>query len=457
MDRTVDLYMLTRPGVAIPEDVARHLNAQRGVSIHLHNGIGDPRPEDRSRWDTIARGRNDLKIRGTADWAMFVDDDVVLGAECVRTLLHELQHSSQLGAIAADYRREHFAVDWKGHVSMGACLFRRSTLEAIQFRATREDCECQCCCDDMRQAGLGIAYSRNAFAIHKPQRNLADSHSHAASERSAGSESPIHMETGRKEGVVLAAFDRRDIARFERHFLASLRRWNNRGQVIAVAYGLYPSELQRLAGLPGLQIVPRPFNGEMVPVRRLTDFGDICRGLAVDVPVAYWDVADVIFQSPLEKLWEEVQRNPDHILAVREPNGYPGNAVIPAWSLSIQSPYHREFAYRLLQNFPFLNSGFAAGTAGAMRDYFHAAKGYLCGPELRGTSDWGDQMALNLYCHTNPQKWRETQQGWNYCVHDRPSGEVWVSGDGLVCSQGLGRIPVAHGNARSLRQFSLLS
>ena len=49
-----------------------------------------------------------------------------------------------------------------------------------------------------------------------------------------------------------------------------------------------------------------------------------------------------------------------------------------------------------------LNSGFAAGTAGTMLRYLKEADRLLNSPALWGTSDWGDQTAMNLYCRRNP-------------------------------------------------------
>jgi hypothetical protein len=194
----------------------------------------------------------------------------------------------------------------------------------------------------------------------------------------------------------------------------------------------------------------------MAPVRRLRDFAEATGQLSDDVPVAYWDVADVVFQSSLHPLWAEVVRHPGKLLAVVEPKSYPENGIIPAWSLSIRDPAHRHRAMSLLRRNGFLNSGFAAGTASTMRSYFDAAWRMRHGPELFGTSDWGDQMCLNLYCHEAPARWRAIHEGWNYCVHDRPAGEVRVMPDGIIWSRRIGKVPVVHGNARSLRQFAIL-
>jgi hypothetical protein len=421
---------------------------------------GSKLPGDRNRWQTIARGRNALKHLGTAPWAMFVDDDVYLETGCARSLVHALTHSPTLGAIAADSAGEQLDHKWSGHIGMAACLFRREVLDRIEFRSTDSLCECWCCCDDLRRSGIGITYCADAKATHLPRRQASrPSSSHPiagdhATRRAGHAASTLSADLDR--AVVLAAFDRRDIGRFEHQFLHSLRAWGNAPRVIAVAYGLYPSELARLRKLPGVDVVPRAANGVMAPVRRLTDFGDITDDLPADTPVAYWDVADVVFQSSLHPLWKEVVRRPDKLLAVIEPKSYPENGIIPAWSLSIRDPFYRRRAFELLKHNGFLNSGFAAGTASVMHAYFRAARQMRLGPELSGTSDWGDQMCLNLYCHGDPTRWHAIHEGWNYCVHDRPAGEVQVSSSGVIWSRRIGKVPVAHGNARSLRQFSLL-
>jgi hypothetical protein len=430
----VDLLLLSRPHTAVSREVIASLHGQLGVDVTLHHGIGWPERNDANRWFTIARARNELRLLGKNPWVMFVDDDVVLDPHAVRTLVAELEVSKSLGAIAADYDSQQKAADWDGHVTLGACLFRREVLADTVFRATNDQCECACLCHDLRQRGIGITYSRNARAIHlKPSKY-------------ASADKPI----------VMAAFDRRDLKRFEESFLATFRRWGNQERVVAVVYGAYPSEISRIERLENVQVIARPFNGQMVPVRRLDDFADVCSSLAPNTPVAYWDVADVIFQTSLQRLWEQVRTWPNRLIAVSEPNGYPGNEVIPFWSLSIRDAECSQKAYRLLQTNPFLNSGFAAGTANAMHAYFREASQYLVGPELYGSTDWGDQMCLNLYCHTHPHAWREPDQGWNFCVHDRQPGEVCVTPDGYIVDQHGNLIPIVHRNARSLRQFSLI-
>jgi hypothetical protein len=204
----VDVLMLCRPGTQPPSNVLAAIEGQRGVQVRLHIEAGCAKPSDQVHWETIARARDIIKRRGHAPWAMFVDDDVLLHKDCIEVLLNALKHSPTLGAIAADSEGDQVRHHWSGHVGMAACLFRRPVLEAVQFRSDRETCECACCATDLRTSGWGITYCSAAKAVHL---------------RNSGSAPNMDP------GVVLAAFDRRDIQRFREQFLWSLRRADNEG------------------------------------------------------------------------------------------------------------------------------------------------------------------------------------------------------------------------------------
>jgi hypothetical protein len=254
---------------------------------------------------------------------------------------------------------------------------------------------------------------------------------------------------------VLAAFNRRHLGKFRRQFLASLRRAGNGERVLAVGYGLFPSEQSIVSRLPQVTLRALPESWTMPPIRRLLDFQELLAGMAPETPVAYWDAADVFFQGSLAPLWQIVRENPERLLAVREPSGYPRNTAVTKWSLSIRDPHWRQRAFELLKVRPFLNSGFAAGTARVMLAYLREAHRMRHSAELRGSTDWGDQMALNLYCHLEPARWLEIDEGWNFCTHDRPRGEVRVDSDGRVASRRGTKIHVTHGNAHSFRNLEL--
>lgn len=439
-DVDIDVLMLVRSGRSPRAEVVQALQQQIGVRVRLFVHVGIALESDCNRWETIARARNQAKSKGRAGLVMFVDDDVILDAHCLQNLMGALNDDPQLGAIAADYAHDQHLPGRSGHIGMGATLFRRQVLNALTFRSTDKWCECWCACLDLRRSGIGIRYSSNARATHL-RRQTASTAPDGSSARPPR---------------ILAAFDRRDIARFESQFLKSLRASGNREEVTAVAYGLFPSERARLATLPGVRWDFQNYNGVMAPIRRLSDFARHLASENPRTPVAYWDVADVVFQDSLAELWHVVRSTPHKIRAVIEPKSYPHNKVVAPWCLSIHHPVHRIQAFELLRSRPFLNSGFAAGTAGAMLAYFTNATAMRHGPQLSGSTDWGDQMCLNLYCHQHPDLWCRIDQRWNYCVHDRAAGEVFISHSGMIQSRTGQRISAAHGNARSLRQFAIL-
>jgi hypothetical protein len=225
--------------------------------------------------------------------------------------------------------------------------------------------------------------------------------------------------------------------------------------VLAVGYGLFPSEQSLVSRLRQVTLHALPESWTMPPIRRLLDFQELLAKVPPETPVAYWDAADVFFQASLAPLWQLVRENPERLLAVREPSGYPRNSAVTRWSRSIRDEHWRQRVFELLKIRPFLNSGFAAGTARVMRAYLREAHRMRHSAELRGSTDWGDQMALNLYCHLDPARWFEIDEGWNFCTHDRRPGEVRVQPDGRVISRNGTKIHVTHGNAHSFRNLEL--
>lgn len=432
----IDVVILTRDEGPLDSEVEQALRDQRQVRIRVIRIVGQPLSGERHRWQTIARARNEGKAQATAPWVLFLDDDVVLGRDTIYQLWEALSRRSNLAAIAANYQTTGMPPWGHRHIAMGATLFRASVLRLIRFRYDPRQCECQCCCDDLRKHGWGIDYLPQATAIH--QKRLAESQDSATA----------------LPPRVLTAFDRRDVFRFEKQFLATLRKSGNRFEVSAVTYGLYPSEVARLSALPGVTVHPHTVDGRMAPIRRLEDFARLTATFDPRTPIAYWDCADVFFQASLIPLWEEARRRPELILAVREPNGYPDNPAIDEWTRTIHDPRARRRAFDLLSQNPFLNSGFVAGLAGPMHTYFQSASRSMSGPDLSGTLDWGDQTALNFYCHSHPHRWHEVEVGWNYCVHDR-HGEIELGMDGVVTSRKGKPVYVVHGNARSFRHLAL--
>lgn len=164
--QTIDTVVLTRTTGALPPEVERGIRCQSDVAIVPHRVVGQSQPTDHSRWQTIARARNEGKRCGVAPWLMFVDDDVVLKPGCMSALLDELSRRPLYGALAADYLGERCHRQIPRHVAMGATLFRREALDGLRFRTAGDKCECQCCCDDLREQLWGIDYSSAARAQH---------------------------------------------------------------------------------------------------------------------------------------------------------------------------------------------------------------------------------------------------------------------------------------------------
>jgi hypothetical protein len=48
--------------------------------------------------------------------------------------------------------------------------------------------------------------------------------------------------------------------------------------------------------------------------------------------------------------------------------------------------------------------------------YLREGERLLSSKALRGVGPWGDQVALNVYCHTHPTEWKEISPAWNYCL-----------------------------------------
>ncbi len=444
----VDVVIVSRADGPLPEEVERGLASQEGVRLHVHRVPGHPQPDDPCRWEPIVRGRNLGKRLGSSPWVMFVDDDVVLARDCVRRLVDGLGQKTIYAALAADYLGQSSWGELTGHVAMGATLFRRPVLDRIRFRWEPKKCECQCCCDDLRRLGYGIAYERTARAVHLPRDKRHSDKRHSPSP--ADCPQPQGAGNGHQEGRILAAFDRRHYQLFRERFLRSLRAAGNDEWVTAVCYGLFPGQRRALERMKRVQVLAIPPGVRSPAILRLRDFQTVVATLDPAAPVAYWDAADVWFQASLQPLWSTVAAHPGKVLAVREPFSHPQNPAVAEWTLTIRHARARERAFDLLSRNPFLNSGFAAGSAEAMLRYLRYGDRLLHGPLLKGTLDWGDQLTFNLYCHTNPETWQEVGEEWNYCLCGRPKGEVYRRHDGRFVSPAGRPIYVVHGNARTL-------
>jgi hypothetical protein len=449
----IDLLFLSRDASPPREDVWRGIEAQQGVRLRVHRVIGTPQVDDPNRWATIARARNQGKQLGTSPLVMYLDDDVVLGLDCVARLVEGLKQRPGFAALAADSAEEMSPGwenwDYPAHVGMAAVLFRRERLAELTFRWEPGKCECRCCCDDLRRAGFGIGYLPGAVAWHRPSGPSGASHP----VEQEGAKRPCRrgvVEVTRRAGRVLAAFNRRDFRRFCRRFLATLRGSGNWEPVTAVAYGLMPSEQALLAAEPGVEVIALAEDGVCPALRRLRDFQDVIARWPDETPVAYWDAGDIQFQGRLESLWDLVRAHPDRLLAAAEALHYPENKVIQAWANYIRDPQARRRAFELMSTHRFLNSGFAAGTVPALLNYLREGDRLLHSADLLGVGDWGDQPAMNLYCHTNPDAWREVSPTWNFTLAGRDPGRYRVGRDGRYESSRGEPIQVVHGNAGML-------
>jgi len=448
MTPNVDLVVLTRHGGPLRPEVKRGVRGQRGVNVVLHRVVGQPQPKDCCRWETIARARNEGKRRGNAPWLMFLDDDVELAPGCIWTLMNELSRRPSFAALAADYLGERRAGQIARHVAMGATLFRREALDQIHFTWADNKCECQGCCNDLRRLHWGIDYCPSARAHHLAKPGSSD-------DGQACVATVDRVESTTATGCVLAAFNRRHFPLFCNQFLRSLRASGNQEPVLALAMGLYPSERRKLERLPKVAAFFRRDNGQFVGRQRLRAFQEVLGALPPETAIAYWDAGDVIFQGRLKPLWELVQNCPDKVLVAREAASHPKNTAVAGWTHGIRDPEARRWARELLYDRPFLNAGFMAGTARTLLKYFRTVAPWYGSTRLAGTSNPGDQMALNLYCHSHPEAWTEVPQGWNYCLIFRDMKTVYRDRKGRYVDVGGLPIYAVHGNGHTLHSVPL--
>jgi hypothetical protein len=459
-DSTIDVVVLSRHNTALHPDVQRGIASQTGVELIVHRVTGKQQPHESHRMPAIVRARNEGKRLGSSPYVMFLDDDVVLAPNTVRRLLDGLCEKPQFAGLAADYLNESNGQLNTRHVAMGAALFRRQSLDQIEFRWSPGKCECLCCCHDLRQKRMKISYLPGAVARHIP---LNEPNTHFVPGPIAqNDESALHQERpfGSMErpqdgaAYIFAGFDRRHRRKFQHRFLTSLRAAGNTEPVIAFAYNLHPSELRELRRLKGVEVIPMRSGGIAVPIRRLVDFQAPLKRLPPNAVVAYWDAGDVIFQDRLAGLWTLARQNPDRLLVVAEPWQYPENDVVARWTLSIRDPEARKYAFELLSQNPYFNGGFAAGTVSAMLRYLQATHELLHSKALQGTTDWGDQTAMNVYCHSGPDRHLAIDERWNYCICGRPSRDRRLLPEGRFVRDDGRPISVIHGNGAALVPYA---
>jgi len=161
----VDVLTVLGPGRNIREPVLSSLKEQGDVELEHYVVDGIPLPGEWER-DAIVRARNRAKQLGTAHYAMFLDDDVVLPPQGIEKLVYTLILNPRYAAIGIDYQDFVQTSSWSVHVAMGAVLFIRPILDRIQFRHEPGKCECLCCCEDIRWMGYCINYLPGVRAEH---------------------------------------------------------------------------------------------------------------------------------------------------------------------------------------------------------------------------------------------------------------------------------------------------
>jgi len=162
----VDVLTVLGPGKSIREPVLSALEDQGNVALEHYVVEGTPLLPGERRVDAIARARNRAKELGTAHYAMFLDDDVVLPPKGIEELVYALFLNPRYAAIGIDYQHVTQPWPWIAHVAMGAVMFIRPILEQIHFRTEPYKCECYCCCEDIRRMGYLIGYLPGLRAEH---------------------------------------------------------------------------------------------------------------------------------------------------------------------------------------------------------------------------------------------------------------------------------------------------
>ena len=245
--------------------------------------------------------------------------------------------------------------------------FRREALARLTFHWEPGRCECQCCCDDLRRMGLGIAYLPRTG----DPRAASGSRSHHVilGRRPCCNEMGSRARLSRDlEPHILTTFDRRHLNRFSssscrRSAKRAMTRWSRRWRT-----GSGPANGESSRRPPGSRRVPRGRRRLSVdpPAPRLPGRD---RTMARRVhPSRTGTRATSSSRAPLHRFgtWSAIiptGSSPSANLAS------PGKLGRLGMDLSIHDPSARKFAFDLLSTRPFLNGGFAAGTARAMLDY----------------------------------------------------------------------------------------
>lgn len=413
MNPHVDIVVLTRNRTPINTDILDAIKRQTGIVGSVFQVVGRERASDANRYETIARARNQGKRISTANWVMFVDDDVVLHDDCVISLIYELERLPDWGAMAADYLGQSNP-SGTGHVSMGATLFRREALAEIDFRHESNKCECRCCCEDLEFFGWRIGYLPSAHATHLKATPTIET----------GKSSSNSNEANQSTGVIMSAMNAAHFERFYQVFLKSLVATGNNYPVFVAGYGLSKQQIRRLAKRQEVAEVLNIPETRLCPgVLRVRDFQTFLSQLAPSDNVAWYDAGDVLFQSAIGSIWNIVTANPDKLLAVQEPKSYPENWAVSVWPTRIPNLQLRQSVFELISANPFYNSGFVASTVKTMSRYLSYAERFLTITQLWEEQPM-DQLAFNCYIHQRPSEFMEIDEAWNYCLAFRGRGKI---------------------------------
>jgi hypothetical protein len=115
-------------------------------------------------------------------------------------------------------------------------------------------------------------------------------------------------------------------------------------------------------------------------------------------------------------------------------------------------PAVRRHTRELLGAMPFINAGFAAGTARALMAYLQEGD-RLLETELKGVLHWGEQVTMGHYLHHHPRAWLEISDAWNYCIIRRDPWTYRIQPGGRVESLDGTPVHVVHGNGRTLEPW----
>jgi hypothetical protein len=89
-----------------------------------------------------------------------------------------------------------------------------------------------------------------------------------------------------------------------------------------------------------------------------------------------------------------------------------------------------------------------------MLRYLQGADELLHSKALRGTTDWGDQTAMNLYCHSDPTRFLAIDERWNYCICQRDLKDRRLLAAGRFVRDDGRPISVVHGNGAAFVPYA---